>query len=121
MAYHSDQLDQVFAALSDQTRRGIVMRLCQGGASVGDLAEPFEMALPSFMKHIRVLETSGLIETEKTGRVRRCTLRVGTLESTERWLATQRAIWEGSLDRLEAYVQTMKKEEKSRARRKPRR
>ena len=63
-------LDHVFGALSDATRRAIVMRLCDGEASVGELAKPFEMALPSLMKHIRILESSGLVASEKTGRVR---------------------------------------------------
>jgi len=74
MANRLLQLDQVFGALSDPTRRAIVMRLCEGEASVGQLAKPFEMALPSLMKHIRVLERSGLVASEKTGRVRTCSL-----------------------------------------------
>ena len=68
------KLDHVFGALSDATRRAIVMRLCDGEASVGELAKPFEMALPSLMKHIRILESSGLVASEKIGRVRMCSL-----------------------------------------------
>ena len=117
MANQSMQLDHIFGALSDATRRAIVMRLCEGEASVGELAKPFEMALPSLMKHIRILERSGLVASEKTGRVRTCSLKMEALEAIEVWLAAQREIWEQRLDRLELYVQKLKKEEKSNARR----
>ena len=109
-------LDHVFGALSDATRRAIVMRLCQGEASVGELAKPFDMALPSLMKHIQVLESSGLVVSEKTGRVRTCALQTEAFETIENWLAVQREIWERRLDRLERYVEKMKREEKSSAR-----
>ena len=112
----SMQLDHVFGALSDATRRAIVMRLCDGEASVGELAKPFEMALPSLMKHIRILESSGLVASEKTGRVRMCSLQTEALATVEVWLAAQREIWEQRLDRLEMYVEKLKKEEKSNAR-----
>ena len=117
MANQSTPLDQVFGALSDATRRAIVMRLCQGEASVGELAKPFDMALPSLMKHIGVLESSGLVASEKTGRVRTCSLQTEALEAIELWLAAQREIWEQRLDRLELYVEKLKKEETSHARR----
>ena len=110
------QLDHIFGALSDATRRAIVMRLCEGEASVEELAKPFEMALPSLMKHIRILERSGLVASEKTGRVRTCSLQMEALEAIEVWLEAQREIWEQRLDRLELYVQKLKKEEKSNAR-----
>jgi len=110
MANQLSQLDQVFAALADPTRRAIVMRLCAGEASVGELAEPFEMALPSFMKHIHVLETCGLLESEKEGRVRTCRLSPTALLNAEDWFQHQRAIWEARLDRFEAYVMRLKKE-----------
>jgi DNA-binding transcriptional ArsR family regulator len=116
MANQSRQLDHVFGALSDATRRAIVMRLCDGEASVGELAKPFEMALPSLMKHIRILESSGLVASEKTGRVRMCSLQPEALATVEVWLAAQREIWEQRLDRLEMYVEKLKKEEKSNAR-----
>jgi len=111
VANNTNRLDAVFGALSDPTRRAIVMRLCEGDASVGELAKPFDMALPSLMKHLRVLEACGLIGTEKTGRVRTCALKTGTLETIEGWLAAQREIWERRLDRLELYVETLKKQE----------
>jgi DNA-binding transcriptional ArsR family regulator len=116
MANQSMQLDHVFGALSDTTRRAIVMRLCEGEASVGELAKPFKMALPSLLKHIRILESSGLVTSEKTGRVRTCSLQTEALASIEVWLAAQREIWGQRLDRLEMYVEKLKKEEKSNAR-----
>lgn len=86
------------------------MRLCAGEASVGELADPFDMALPSFMKHIQVLETSGLVQSEKSGRVRTCRLSPDALLGAEDWFQQQRAIWEARLDRFEAYVMKLKKE-----------
>ena len=99
MANQLSQLDHVFGALSDATRRAIIMRLCEGEASVGELAKPFEMALPSLMKHIRILESSGLVASEKIGRVRICSLETEALETIEVWLAAQRDIWEQRPDR----------------------
>ncbi|TPQ39728.1 transcriptional regulator [Bradyrhizobium guangdongense] len=110
MANNETQLDRIFAALADPTRRAIVMRLCDGEASVGELANPFDMALPSFMKHIHVLELSGLVQSEKAGRVRTCRLRPEAMVGAEDWLQHQRAIWEARLDRFEAYVMKLKKE-----------
>jgi DNA-binding transcriptional ArsR family regulator len=112
MANQSTQLDHVFGALSDATRRAIVMRLCDGEASVGELAKPFDMALPSLMKHIRILESSGLVQSEKAGRVRTCSLRTEALATVEVWLAAQRKIWEHRFDRLELYVEKLKREER---------
>ena len=110
MANQLSRLDQNFSALADPTRRAIVMRLCAGEASVGELANPIDMALPSFMKHIHVLETSGLVLSEKSGRVRTCRLSPEALVGAEDWLQQQRASWEARLDRFEAYVMTLKNE-----------
>jgi DNA-binding transcriptional ArsR family regulator len=104
MEQYSAQLDTVFAALADPTRRAVLGRLGRGPASISDLATPFAMALPSFMKHVHVLEGSGLIRTAKHGRVRTCTLERQRLAAVEGWLAEQRAIWEARTDRLEAFV-----------------
>ena len=104
MANKQESFDLVFAALSDPTRRAIVMRLSRESASVSELSRPFAMAMPTLLQHVRVLETSGLIETEKIGRVRTCSLRAEVMASTEQWLATQRAVWEQRLDRMEFYV-----------------
>ncbi len=100
MAQYSAQLDGVFVALADPTRRGVVRRLGRGPTSVGDLAREFPMTLPSFMKHVRTLETSGLIHTVKAGRVRTCVLNRDRLALVDDWLAEQRRVWEGRTDRL---------------------
>ncbi|MFT4189596.1 MAG: metalloregulator ArsR/SmtB family transcription factor [Aeromicrobium sp.] len=103
MANH-EGLDEVFVALADPTRRAVIGRLGQGPASVSELAEPFPMALPSFMKHVRSLESCGLISTHKSGRVRTCALNRERLDVVEGWLAAQRRVWEQRTDRLEALV-----------------
>ncbi|UJW85140.1 ArsR/SmtB family transcription factor [Devosia sp. SL43] len=104
MAQYQTQLDGLFQALADPTRRAVIGRLGQGPASVGELAQPFEMALPSFMKHIHMLEESGLIHTQKVGRVRNCELDRPRLAAVDGWLSEQRAIWNGRTDRLEQFV-----------------
>ena len=101
--YHG-QLNGVFLALADPTRRAVLGRLGEGPASISELAQPFDMALPSFMKHIRFLEESGLIVTRKQGRVRTCALERDRLALVDGWLAEQRAIWEGRTDRLALFV-----------------
>lgn len=106
MAQYSAQLDHSFRALADPTRRAVLGRLGTGPASIGELAAPFDMALPSFMKHIRSLENAGWIRTRKTGRVRTCTLERGSFDVIETWLDEQRSIWEGRADRLERFVTT---------------
>jgi DNA-binding transcriptional ArsR family regulator len=104
MAQYSAQLDGVFVALADPTRRGVIRRLGQGPTSVGDLAREFPMTLPSFMKHVRTLESNGLIRTAKSGRVRICVLNREGLGVIDDWLAEQRRIWEERTDRLERLV-----------------
>ncbi|MDQ0727301.1 helix-turn-helix transcriptional regulator [Microbacterium sp. W4I20] len=104
MANHSQPLDEVFIALSDPTRREVIRRLGRGPVSVGELARPFPITLPSFMKHVRTLESSGLIRTAKSGRVRTCTLNRERLDLLDGWLAEQRRLWEGRTDRLEQFL-----------------
>src|SRR5690606_13110061 len=104
MENQPDNLDSVFQALADPTRRAVVGRLGRGPASVGELAQPFDMALPSFLKHIRLLEKSGLIRTHKEGRVRTCEIDQRTFHEVEDWLEQQKRIWEGRTDRLERFV-----------------
>jgi DNA-binding transcriptional ArsR family regulator len=104
MDKYSAALDGVFVALADPTRRAVVGRLGVGPASVGELAQAFPMALPSFMKHVRTLEAQGLIRTRKSGRVRTCVLERQRLDLVDGWLAQQRSIWEGRTDRLEQFV-----------------
>lgn len=104
MAQHQSQLDGIFQALADPTRRAVIGRLGRGPASVGELAAPFEMALPSFMKHIHMLEDSGLIRTSKLGRVRTCVIDTARVAAVGSWLDEQRKIWESRTDRLEQFV-----------------
>jgi DNA-binding transcriptional ArsR family regulator len=104
MDNYTHSLDSVFIALADPTRRAVVRQLGQGTASVSELAHAFPMALPSFMKHVRTLEASGLIHTSKTGRVRTCTLDRQRLALVDDWLAAERRLWEARTDRLEALV-----------------
>jgi DNA-binding transcriptional ArsR family regulator len=111
MAKLSSDLDSAFAALADPTRRAIVSRLCEGPTSVGELAAPFDMALPSLLKHVRVLEQSGLISSEKVGRVRTCKVEPQALQATEAWLHRHVAAWEQRLDRLEAHIDRMKRKD----------
>ncbi len=103
MAKHGT-LDDVFVALADPTRRAVIRHLGRGPASVGQLAEPFPITLPSFMKHLRTLESCGLIHTHKSGRVRTCTLNRDRLVLIEGWIAEQRQLWEQRTDRLDHFV-----------------
>jgi DNA-binding transcriptional ArsR family regulator len=95
MDKYSHELDGVFVALADPTRRAVIRQLGSGPASVGELARAFPIALPSFMKHVRTLEASGLIHTSKSGRVRTCTLDRERLALVDDWLAEERRLWEG--------------------------
>jgi DNA-binding transcriptional ArsR family regulator len=100
-------LDHVFHALADPTRRAVLHRLSRGPASVSELAKPFDIALPSFLQHLNVLERGGLVRSKKVGRVRTCEVVPQRLEQAERWIAGQRALWEGRLDRMEQYVRSL--------------
>ncbi|ATB30402.1 ArsR/SmtB family transcription factor [Melittangium boletus] len=111
MEQYSERLDGLFQAIADPTRRAVLKRLGKGPASISELAKPFDMALPSFMKHIHLLEDSGWIHTRKEGRVRTCVLDRKPFATVEAWLSEQRALWEGRTDRLEAFVTTQQKEE----------
>ena len=110
MAKHSRDLNLAFAALADPTRRAIVSRLCEGPQTVSALAEPFDLALPSLLKHVRVLERGGLVTSEKTGRVRTCRIDAQALRETGAWIQRHIETWEARLDRLEAHVERMKRE-----------
>jgi DNA-binding transcriptional ArsR family regulator len=109
MEHYQNSLDAVFHALSDPTRRAVLDRLGEGPASISELAEPFDMALPSFMKHIHLLEESGWIRTRKQGRVRTCAIEKERFAAIETWLSQQRALWESRTDRLEKFVTTAQK------------
>ena len=93
-------LDRVFHALADPSRRAMVDRLTRGPASVSELAEPFDMTLAAVVQHLRVLEDSGVVRTEKVGRVRTCRIEPATLTSAEQWITRRKALWERRLDRL---------------------
>lgn len=104
MPYHSTPLDLAFHALSDPTRRAVVSRLIEGELPVSALAEPFDMALPSFAQHIRVLEDCGLIASEKRGRSRWCRLVQARFEEAADWMEAERRRWAERVDRLDAYL-----------------
>jgi DNA-binding transcriptional ArsR family regulator len=112
MPNQSAALDRMFHALADPTRRAVVARLSRGPASVSELAKPLSMSLPSVVQHLQVLEASGLIRTEKVGRVRTCRIEPAALQTAEQWIAEQRALWEGRLDRLDAYLKTLQAKER---------
>jgi DNA-binding transcriptional ArsR family regulator len=100
MPADADVLDKTFHALADPSRRSIVVRLSRGPASVSELAAPLAMSLPAVVQHIDVLQKSGLVRSEKVGRVRTCRLEPAPMRSIEQWIAQHRATWEGRLDRL---------------------
>ena len=104
MLNRSLRLDRVFQALADPTRRLMLERLSRGPASVSALAEPFAMSLPAVVQHLQVLESSGLVRSEKVGRVRTCRIEPVALRTAEHWIAERRAGWERRLDRLGEYL-----------------
>lgn len=114
MPYHSSPLDLSFHALSDPTRRAVVSRLVEGELPVSTLAEPFEMALPSFAQHLKVLEDSGLIASEKRGRSRWCWLVRARFDEAADWMEAERRRWAARLDRLESYLDETEKDDDGR-------
>jgi DNA-binding transcriptional ArsR family regulator len=102
------QLNQVFQALADPTRRAVLQRLTRGPVSTLELARPFKMALPSFTQHLGVLERFGLVKSRKSGRVRTYTLAPGRLHAAEDWMTDRRKLWERRLDQLDTYLTTIK-------------
>jgi DNA-binding transcriptional ArsR family regulator len=112
MPNQTQQLTQVFQALTDPTRRAVLERLGRGPAAVGELAQPFEMALPSFAQHLDVLERCRLVRSTKTGRVRTYALVPKTLTLAEHWMARQRGLWERRLDQFDDYVATLKEQKR---------
>jgi len=101
-------LDLAFQALADPSRRAMVDRLAQGPASVSELAKPLAMSLPAVMQHLAVLEASGLVKSQKIGRVRTCSIEPKALSQAERWIAERRALWEQRLDRLGQFLDDTK-------------
>ncbi|GAB2661627.1 metalloregulator ArsR/SmtB family transcription factor [Prescottella soli] len=104
MLKYSAPLDQVFHALSDPSRRGMVERLSRGPASVSELAAPLDMSLPAVVQHLQVLEASGLVRSEKVGRTRTCHLVPDALDGAAQWIAQRRTSLERRLDRLGEYL-----------------
>jgi DNA-binding transcriptional ArsR family regulator len=104
MPNQSSALDETFHALADPTRLMMVERLSRGPASVSELARPFAMSLPAVVQHLHVLERSGLVRSEKAGRVRTCRIEPAALETVEDWAAQRRRSWERRLDRLGEYL-----------------
>lgn len=108
MPNQSTQLNRVFQALADPTRRAVLNRLAHGPRSTLELARPFDMALPSFTQHLNLLERHGLVKSTKSGRVRTYELAPKPLLKAQDWMANQRRFWERRLDQLDAYLLTMK-------------
>jgi DNA-binding transcriptional ArsR family regulator len=104
MIKYSDRLSRTFAALADPTRRDLLKRLAAGRENVSRLADEYEVTLPAILKHVRVLEEAGLIETVKAGRVRSCAITAGGTSEVSQWLDALRAHWESRLDRLDAHL-----------------
>jgi DNA-binding transcriptional ArsR family regulator len=102
--FRDTTLDLAFQALADPSRRAMVDRLAQGPASVSELAKPLAMSLPAVMQHLQVLEASGLVVSEKIGRVRTCRIEPKALTQAEQWIAERRALWERRLDRLGQFL-----------------
>lgn len=110
MENYSSPLNNVFHALSDPTRRAVIARLGRGPASITELAEPYGLGLPTFLKHIKVLEGSGIIVSEKVGRVRTCKLQQEKLDAAQKWFDEQRAVWASRYDQLDQLLNTLKGE-----------
>ena len=113
-----DRLSTTFSALADPTRRAILARLIGGEVSVTELAEPFAMSLPAVSKHLKVLESAGLIARSREAQWRPCRLEAGPLKDAADWLEHYRRFWEQSLDRLDAYLHELQVKEKKNGRRK---
>ena len=108
MVAPSKDIEKVFKALGDPTRRRVMERLYRGPASLTELAQPFDMALPSFYQHVRMLEDCGLVQSKKQGRVRTYAAALETVQVVEDWLTRQRKVWEKRLDQFDEYVMKLK-------------
>lgn len=112
MISSGERLDRVFAALSDPTRRAILARLADGEATVNELVEPFRLSQPTVSKHLKVLERAGLVSRGREAQFRPVRLNASPLAEVDRWVGDYRRFWEESLDRLELYVDELKRKEK---------
>jgi DNA-binding transcriptional ArsR family regulator len=113
-AVDDDKLDETFAALANSTRRAIVARLARGGATVNELAEPFELTLPAISKHIKVLERAGLVVRAHRAQYRPCTLDASPLEEVSAWAEQYRPVWEARFDRMDQYLTQLRQHGKAR-------
>lgn len=109
MQMAADPLSATLAALADPTRRAILARLSEGETTVGELARPFDMSLPAVSRHLKVLEAAGLISRGREAQWRPCRLQVGALKDLDGWLARYRRFWEGSFDKMDAYIDQLTK------------
>lgn len=110
MVKYEQQLDAVFTALAHPARRAMLARLSRGTATVGELAEPFDMSLPAVTKHLKVLERAQLISRSKSAQWRLCRLEAAPLDTASGWIDEQRKVWEARLDRLEDYLHVLQKQ-----------
>jgi DNA-binding transcriptional ArsR family regulator len=110
--YSTAPLDATFGALADPTRRAILARLAQGEARITELAEPFRVSLPAVSKHVRILESAGLLEREINGRVHRCRLAAEPLRNAAAWIEQYRAFWESQFHALAKYLETTARKER---------
>jgi DNA-binding transcriptional ArsR family regulator len=111
-----DRLSETFAALASSTRRSILARLAEGGATVNELAEPFELTLPAVSKHIKVLERAGLIRRGQHAQYRPCALDAAPLEAVATWAEQYRPVWEARFDRMDDYLATLTEKKDGRRR-----
>ena len=109
--YSTQSLDRTFSALSDPTRRAILARLAKGGATVTELARPFDMSLPAVSKHLRILENAGLMMRHREGRIHHCRLAVGPLQGAAEWLEFYRVFWEKRFESLADYLENTDQED----------
>ena len=109
--YYTHSLDTIFMALADATRRAILGRLAEGECSVTELAKPFNMSLPAISKHIRTLESAGLLMRRKEGRMHRCRLAVKPMQEAGEWIENYREFWQGQFDALDKYLNQPKDNE----------
>lgn len=111
MKHQPDPLSTAFAALADPTRRAMLAKLCEGEATVNEIAAPFDLSLPAISKHLKVLEGAGLVSRGRNAQYRPCRLEAGPLKEVADWVERYRRFWEGSLDRLDDYLKEIQKKE----------
>ena len=109
--YYTEPLDVTFMALSDATRRAILMNLAKGDCTVSELSAPFDISLPAISKHLRVLENAGLISQKKEGRIRRCKLEADAMRDAAKWIGKYKKFWEKQFDALDNYLEKSKQKE----------